>query len=299
MGTCLVTGASGYIGSVLTNQLLNENHQVIILIRQNSFTHSLPISHPNLIIKRFNNFSYDELAPTFAENSIDIVFHLAADSNYEHSYEDIESLIQANIVFGTYLLELMSEFGCGLFVNTASFFETGNSSEYNPQYLYAASKFGFQKIVDYYVSINKINAISLRLMDTYGPNDPRKKLWPLLIDLLKTSSSLDLSPGEQLVNLVHVYDVSKAFICSWELLKNASNCEHKLYYVANSQKTTLKEILDIFERAAHKKLKLNWGAKPYRTREIMNPFIGEILPNWQPTTSLEEGFLSLLELNKA
>lgn len=294
MAVCLVTGASGYIGSFLVKQLLAEQHEVIALLREHSSVVLLPVEHPKLTIVASQD-TIGSLKQIFNDQTIDVVFHLAAHISYDHSFDDIQGLINTNITLGAYLLELMTTFGCSTLVNAGSFFETGESNEYKPQCFYAATKFCFQNIIDYYAHIGQVKAITLRLMDTYGPFDPRNKLWPQLVLRLKNPLPLDLSKGEQLIDLVHINDVSRAFICAWKLLAPEPCGQHQVYYVASQKKQSLKTTVSLFEQIAGKKLPISWGARPYRPREIMNPFIGEVLPNWQADIDLQQGFYSLLQ----
>ena len=61
----------------------------------------------------------------------------------------------------------------------------GNLMSMNPNSLYSATKSSFQPILDYYAQYFSFNIITLILMDVYGPNDPRNKLIPTLIQTAK------------------------------------------------------------------------------------------------------------------
>lgn len=294
MAICLVTGATGYIGSKLTRLLLQQDHNVIAIVRETSSLFQLPSHHPSLHIENCS-LNYESLPTIFKKYDVDVVFHLAAPQTSTDSYEEIKNSINTTITFGTYLLEAMSNSSCKLLINTGSFFETGESNQYNPQSFYAASKSCFQQIISYYVKTKKIKAISLRLMDSYGPRDPRAKLWPQLISSLKSNKKLCLSQGEQILNLVHVDDICEAFVNAWKILLTESYTHHEVYYVATEKKQSLRCIVEIFEQAAGRKLLIEWGARPYRETEIMNPYVGELLPNWHAKIELMQGFRSLLE----
>lgn len=293
MAVCLVTGASGYIGSRLTRLILEQQHTVIALVRENAQLNLLPQSNPLLIIVPFGDVS-EAFAKVFTKYNIEVVFHLAAHCTFTHSHEDIDALIDANIRFGAHLIEAMAEFNCPLLINTGSFAETGDLEHYCPQNLYAASKHCLQQIIEYYAHINKIKAITLRLMDVYGPKDPRNKIWPQLVKCLQNPQPMSMTRGEQLISPVHVVDVAHAFVCAWNLLKQQTNYQHQTFYVGNQEMASLRETVAIFEKVAGQQLPIVWGGRPYREREIMQPYIGNILPNWQPKINLEQGFASLM-----
>ena len=68
------------------------------------------------------------------------------------------------------------------------------------------------------------------------------------------------------------------------------------YVLAARQRYTLKEIAALFEKVSGKKITINWGGRPYRQREIMQPWKkGKILPYWQASLSLEEGIALYLK----
>ena len=98
-----------------------------------------------------------------------------------------------------------------------------------------------------------------------------------------------MSPGEQMLNLVHIDDVCSAFEVAFNLLENNTN-RHSIYAIANKESYKLKDLIKIFEKAANKKVNVIWGGKPYRKREVMLLWDkGSALPNWKPKISLEQG----------
>ena len=53
--------------------------------------------------------------------------------------------------------------------------------------------------------------------------------------------------------------------------------------------------MKIIEKIGNKKLKINWGSVLYRDREIMKPYIGEILPGWKTKININEGIKIILK----
>jgi nucleoside-diphosphate-sugar epimerase len=129
----------------------------------------------------------------------------------------------------------------------------------------------------------------LRIYDTYGATDERKKLMWLLKDLKLTQREVNMPEGKQLMNLVYIDDVLNAFILAGEmLLKSLSICE--IYGVYSDETYSLREVVQLFEKVHNCKLNMNWGKNPYRTREVMTPiYFYPRLPGWNPTISLENG----------
>lgn len=137
----------------------------------------------------------------------DVVVHLASLYLTVHNYDQIDDLIQSNVLFPTKLLEAMNINNVTKFINTGTSWQHYNSSNYDPVNLYAATKQACDDIVNFYTSAKGFSSITLKLFDTYGPEDNRGKLISLLDKLSITQEQLAMSPGEQITNSMHVHDV--------------------------------------------------------------------------------------------
>lgn len=266
----LVTGATGFVGSNLCRKLLEKNFEVFILVRKSS-----KFDYLEDIKNKLNIFIWDENIDELIEKlkkiEIKAVFHLASFIKTEHKKEEVEGLINSNILYGTKLLEAMKYIGIKIFINTGTYWQHYNSDEYNPVDLYAATKEAFEKIIKYYVEAEGIRCITLKLFDTYGENDKRPKLINLLNKFADEGKELDMSLGEQKLDLVHIDVVTDTFIKAYELLKNNEEIKNEVYGVSSGKQTSLRKIVENFEKKTGKKLKINWGTRPYRKREIMEP----------------------------
>ena len=120
-------------------------------------------------------------------------------------------LVDSNVLVGTQVAEAMLRAGCRGIVNTGTSWQRDARGAYDPVCLYAATKQAFEDVLTYYVSAEGFAATTLRLYDTYGPDDPRPKLVNALAGALRSGTPLSLSPGEQLLDLVHIDDVTAAF----------------------------------------------------------------------------------------
>lgn len=286
MKTYLVTGANGYVGSNLVERLIQQGNQAICLVRKSSRLNLLDPSNPKVKL-----YYYDErvesLYKIFQSHKIDAVFHLAAISQYKINPNQINDLIVANITLGTQLLELMADSGVKTFINTGSYWQHLNDAkDYEPVCLYAATKQAFEAIIDYYVQIKKIEAITLKLFDVYGPKDSRNKILQLLYSAAISEKAVSLSPGEQLLDLVYIDDVIDAYC---QALNIATKEQHLKYFVGSFIYHTLQEIVEIYQTILGKNIPVIWGSLAYRLREVMAPCKGEPLPNWQAKTTLEKG----------
>lgn len=290
----LLTGATGYLGSHLAEKLLLEGWDLSIIIRPSS---NLGVLHS--IIDNITVYCHDgtseQMLRIMEDAKPDIVFHLASAVIPLHQTSDIHPLIESNISFATQLVDAMVKNGVHRLINTGTSWQHFENMDYNPVSLYAATKQAFEAILTYYKESSPLKVINLKLFDIYGPNDPRPKLISLLLDTATTGKTLDLSPGEQFIDLIHVRDVVQAYLIAANRLFDAQPNQWEDFAVTSSSPIPLKEMVNKLESLLGKPISINWGGRSYREREVMIPWNnGNHLPGWQPEISLEDGLKEVI-----
>lgn len=287
----LITGASGYTGQNVAVRLQELGHTLVLLIRRSSTLNFEPLPSTHIFVYEHN---IEDLINIFRKYKINLVIHIASISISQHTYEDIDRLIDSNIRLGMHLLDAMKESGCSNMINTSTHWQHYNNKPYSATCLYAATKEAFEKIIDYYVEAYNMKAISLELYDSYGPNDHRKKL----LNFIKNNidKRIEMTYGEQSIDLVHISDVVNAFIRTIDIL-NTMEAEHKKYMVSAGSPITIKKLVKIIESALGKDLDVAF-INPYREREVMMPYNGGTqLPGWTPEYTVEAGIKDLFVRN--
>ena len=295
----LMTGITGFIGSHLAEHLILQGDEVWAIIRPNSDIDSLPRNVKNqtrFLINDKNNTLYNILENlTKSQSKPDLVYHLASLYISQHSAQDINNLIASNIKFGTNLLEAMTNQKIYNIVWAGTSWQHFENAKYNPVNLYAATKEAFDCIIKYYFETTKLKGICLKLFDTYGPADKRKKLMSLLIDAAISGTKIELSPGEQKIDLVYIDDVVKAFILAGKRLLDGKVLKSEEYGVSSKNAISIKELAQQIERITNKHLNIEWGKRPYRLREVMIPWSKfKTLTGWNPKICLEEGVCRMM-----
>ena len=286
----LVTGATGYIGSELANHLSRHGWVVNAIVRPKSDRSLLERQSE---YSRFVTHLYDgtskSLVTAVEKSQPDVVFHLASAVLSEQDTDNIDLMLDANIRFGVHLAQAMSSMGVTKLVNTGTFWQHYNGKPYDPVNLYAATKQALEALLQFYVNAHGFSVINLKLYDIYGDNDPRPKLLNLLKKTFHEGKPLAMSPGEQQVDLVHVHDVVTAYELAADRLISGKVDGMESYAVSSSQPVTLKALLELIEEVTGKTLPVQLGERPYRDREVMEPWVGESLPKWKPEISLKQG----------
>ncbi len=292
MSHILVTGATGFIGKHLIKKLNEKNYNVIALVRNTSNLKILERYKLNSNIEIYDS-SYKSIENIFVKYKITTVIHLASISTYNCSSKKIKELLATNIELGTFILEAMKKYNCYQLINTSSFWQEYSIQQRSPICLYAATKTAFENIIDYFCLNNKLNAISLKLYDVYGRDDHRNKIISVLNDL-KENSLLDMSLGEQKLNMTYIDDVVDAYLISIEILKKETKSKHLKYSVYGAENVTLKELINIYKIVSRKKIKVNWGKLSYHKNQIMDPIKENKLPGWNTKIILKDGLKKLL-----
>lgn len=290
----LVTGATGYIGTKLCQRLLADGWQVDVLVRETG----RPLAQT--LVSKVTVHSYDgstqSVMDAVAAAKPTVVFHLASLFIAEHRSEQVADLINSNLLFGTQLVEACARTGVKRFVNTGTAWQHYNNEDYNPVCLYAATKQAFEALLEYYVQACDIKVITLKLFDTYGPEDPRPKLFNFLEKASASGVALNMSKGEQLIDLVHIDDVITAFMIAAHRLLRGKVVQHERYAVSSGQPLALRMLVKIYIEVTKKNVQVNWNNRPYRDREVMVTWNKNTsLPDWIPNLDLSAGLLSLLQ----
>lgn len=287
----LISGATGFVGRHLARHLAKAGTSVGCIVRQGSNAATLA-EVAELLTHHGETEELHELVRGFAP---DCVVHLASHFVAEHRTGDIAPLVGANLLFATQLADAAAAAGTRHFVNTGTAWQHYRGEHYNPVCLYAATKQAFDDVLHFYRERDGLRVVTLELSDTYGPGDRRKKLLPLLAELARTGRHLGMSPGEQSIALVYIDDVVAAFVRAIDLVGELQAGEERRYAVAATEQPTLRALVALFEAVAGQRLDIGWGERPYREREMMQPWLGAPLPGWAPKVDLRTGIRRMLD----
>ncbi len=293
----LITGATGFIGQNLIKLLLNNNYNVCCITRIHS-----DLSKINSKVKIFQyDENIDSLLEFFQNEKFDGVIHLASLFLLNHTKDNISNLLSSNIKFGVELLEASKISKVKWFINTGTFWQNYNDEVYNPVNLYAATKEAFLDIAKYYTQTSDLIFMTIKLNDTFGPNDTRNKIFNLWHKISQTGEILEMSEGNQIIDISYVEDVINAYDILIKHLNSEKSTvlKNKIFTIKSNERMSLKELSKVFEEATNCKLNIKWGSKPYREREVMNPWEdGEIIEDWEQKYTLKDAIIKTILENK-
>jgi nucleoside-diphosphate-sugar epimerase len=264
----LITGASGFVGSHVLDDCLKNNFNVHAIFRHSKKNVSFAKKYKKQIFPIFYNNIY-EIKNKLTNCKIDYVIHCATHYIKKHDHNDIENIIKSNVLFSTILLDTVVNIKIKKFINLGTVWQHFNDTKNLAFNLYAATKQSFECIFNYYKNqYTKIKFYNILLTDTFGTNDKRKKLIPILLKNFNKKNQDKINiPKNLSMNLVNINEVTK---CLNILLKN--NSESNNYVIKSKQDVKIFDLINFLNDNLEKKIKINWSKniKNYRIIKLKN-----------------------------
>lgn len=220
----LVTGAGGFIGSHLTERLIDEGAQVRAFIR---YTSRGDLGMLNLLpadklaaVQVIGGDLRDVEAVRGAVKGVDTIFHLGALIAIPYSYVHPREVIEVNVLGTTNVLMAARDFAVRRMVHTSTS-EVYGTAQYVPideqhplqgQSPYSASKIGADKIVESFVRSFELPVATLRPFNTYGPRQSARAVIPTIITQALARDEIRLGSLTPQRDLTFVADTADGFM---------------------------------------------------------------------------------------
>jgi len=297
---CLVTGATGHIGSHLVRHLLAHDVRVAVLIRPatKNLWHIEDIINSLYVISGDLN-DIENAKAKIQEFTPELVFHLGW-YGVSSQYRNVDQQIQ-NLYGGIKLLDIVYHSGCRRWVGLGSQAEYGiyegilrEDLPTRPVTFYGTVKLCTCLLIQRLCEIYKIGFVWLRLLASYGPMDSTEHIIPSVILNLLNGKKPTLTLGEQRWDYLYVDDVVKA------LWKFAVNPEVQgIFNLASGETHTIRSIVECIRDLIEPNLPLGIGEIPYRPDQVMH-LQGDISQlkqaiNWAPSVNIYEGLRKTVE----
>ncbi|HEY3375059.1 MAG TPA: NAD(P)-dependent oxidoreductase [Candidatus Aquicultor sp.] len=297
--SALITGANGFIGSSLARRLAIDGVTVHALIRSSADCSRLN-GVDNISPIKVQSFETAELERSLAGISAEVVFNLAS-YGVSPQDRDPEAMIEGNIDLVARLICATSQWPLKRFIHTGSCSEYGGNPsphEYisedrllEPTSLYGAAKAASVLYGTALAQQLAVPFITLRLFGVYGRGEGPHRLIPYLINKLNNNETVDLTPGEQVRDLLYIDDIVDAFIAAAE---SSSISINTIYNICSSQPVRIREVAESVADAMNKPRNLlQFGIRSYRVDEPLW-IVGDnrrfkSVAGWRPQIILADG----------
>lgn len=281
---CLVIGANGYLGSHLANSLLDKRAQVFVVSRAQR-----PGPRINELRDRgaFYLGSLSSWLNLECPVTFDVIYSLAGLGVSDHGFDDISSLVEAQVTAQIQALEIARQHKAIAILPSTYWTETKSRSGSHLN-LYAALNSSLEITARYFSESFGLSIRMLSLADTYGPEDWRNKLIPQLFAMAGTGQQLLLGSPGQVIAPIYVTDVTDALVGISK--KQIEDPDLSRYQILPNTILTVQEVVELVELEVGEQINVLWNA-----RELIRDPITSINkrfpapPGWRAQVDFKEG----------
>jgi len=293
MAKCIVTGGAGFIGSHLTDRLIKDGHDVVVV-------DNLMLGQKSFINKKAKFYKVDirdlkKLKKIFED--AEVVFHEAADPRLPVSIEDPVTTHEINVTGTVNVLEAarLNKVKKVIFASSCATYgdlplPIKEDSEQNPLSPYGLHKKIGEEYCRIFSSLYNIETVCLRYFNVFGPRKLAGGGYPMVIPIFLEKRKKDeelsiVGDGEQTRDYMHVYDVVEANIKAWQSdVKNGEGIN-----IGSGRQVSVNKIAELI---GGKTKNIPERKGEMRFIEADNSKAKKLL-GWEPKVTLEEGITEL------
>lgn len=308
--TVLVTGADGFIGSHLTEMLLEEGYDVKAFTFYNSFNNwgwldTLP-KHKLSEINIFSGDIRDSNGVREAMRGVDMVFHLAALIAIPFSYHSPDSYVDTNIKGTLNVLQAARDLGTEKIMITSTS-EVYGTAQYVPidekhpfqgQSPYSATKIGADRLAESFYRSFELPVTIVRPFNTYGPRQSARAVIPTIItQLLAGKTEIKLGAITPTRDFNYVKDTAAGFIA---IAKSDKTVGEEIN-IASQKEISIGDLADELIKRINPKAKIICDEQRIRPQKSeVNRLLGsnekiKKLTSWEPRYTLTQGIGETVE----
>ncbi|HKV34405.1 MAG TPA: UDP-glucose 4-epimerase GalE [Pyrinomonadaceae bacterium] len=275
----LVTGGAGYIGSVVTEQLIGDGHEVVVYDDLSKGHRAAVVQGAELVHARLSDVAV--LSKTLADRKIEAVIHMAASSLVGESVENPGKYYVNNVVTGLVLLDAMmlGDVKRLVFSSTAAVYgepeaqPIEESAPTNPTNPYGETKLAFEHALKWFDRAYGLRYASLRYFNAAGAtencgedHDPETHIIPITLQAAAGQRSHVEIYGEDyptpdgtcIRDYIHVIDLARAHIQALEALSEGS----RIYNLGcGGAGYSVREVIDTAQRVTGREIPTRFGPR--------------------------------------
>lgn len=309
MKTVLVTGAAGFIGSNLTQFVLEKGYRVVGVDNFDDTyeakfkeEHVAPfLNNKNFVLHRTDICDQKALKNIFESEKPTYVVHLAAKVDTRQAVDTPHEYTSVNIDGSLNILELCREHVVTNLVAASSSSVYGNSSQTpwkedetlgKPLSPYGATKHAMELFAYAYHHNFGLNITCLRYFNVYGENNRPIMVPYIWAEKILKGEEVEISgDGSRKRDYTYVMDVVRATVLAME-----KPLGFEVINIGNNTPASLSELLAVFEKVIGSKAKVKNRPSSKASVEVTYADISKAkkLLGWAPEVSLEEGITKLV-----
>ncbi len=307
----IITGGLGFIGSYLSESLLEDKHKVIILTRNVNSKSKIIKLVPEAIIEKVDVTDYQKLSKIIKKHKPDVIFHLAGETSHQNSFKDPMYDVDVNTKSTLCILETIRNFipKCKLILGS-TFIVVGKpeklpvneNSKCNPTTIYGTNRLTSEHFCNIYHNVYGLDTIYFRITNSFGPREqyktPQKNALNYLIyRSFKQEKVTIYNQGKFFRDVIFITDVISAL--KTILYKGKSG---ELYWISSGKKTWFYNLGKYLKKLTNATI-IYKTPPSYTTKVDVGNFVADNSKlrslGWDLQTSVKDGIEQTLDYFKS
>ena len=317
MSTYFITGGAGFIGSTLSEKLIEKGNKVVVIdnfcdfydpkIKENNVKEL--VKNPNFTLYRADIRDREAVKKIFDENKIDVVMNLAAMAGVRPSIENPCLYQEVNCLGLQNILEEMKLHNVknGVLASSSSVYGNCKEVPFREDMIvdyaispYAATKKANEVMAHVYHKLYDMNIIMLRFFTVYGPKQRPDLAINKFTRLMLEGKEIPMfGDGTTSRDYTYIDDIVDGIIKSCEYTLNNKDV-YEILNIGNSSPTSLKEMIEIIGKTLNVEPKIK--QLPMQPGDVDRTYAdvskAKKLIGYEPKTTFEEGIKKFVEWYK-
>lgn len=302
----LITGGMGFVGSHLCDELLKENHKLVIITKNNTKKNNVLHILQKIKIEKVDITNFPKLGKCIEKHKPQIIIHLAGETSHSKSFEEPLYNVDSNAKSTLFILEKIRKTNLKCkFILGSTFIVVGKPNKLpvneqtpcNPTTLYGTNRLASEYYCKIYHQVYGLDTLIFRITNSFGPREqtvPYKNAINYLIhQAFKRKEITIFNKGKFFRDLIYISDVVSGIITIMKKGKSGN-----LYWISSYKKTWFHQLGTWLEELTNTKVKYV-KTPPYTKKVDVGNFVVDNHKlkslGWKPKTSIKEGIEKTLQ----
>jgi UDP-glucose 4-epimerase len=302
----MITGGTGFVGSHLCDELVNDKHEVILLARNDKKKNNIAQNYNKINLEYVDVTDFLELEKSIEKNKPDVIFHLAGETSHKKSFDNPMYDLDVNAKSTLCILEKIKNLNLKCkFILGSTFVVIGKpeklpvneDSVCNPTTIYGTNRLTSENYCKIYNNVYNLDTRVFRITNSFGPREqiiPSKNAINYLIHNAFSGEDVTIySEGKFFRDLIYISDV----ISGIKLIMTKGK-SGETYWISSGKETWFYDLAKILQELCDSKIK--YVDPPEYTQKVdVGNFIVDNSKlrslGWKPEISVKEGISKTLE----